>query len=165
VTRPALILVFGLAGCLAGFLAFYFAGTASSRELLRQPSPELAWLKKEFNLGDADYERIVALHQAYLPGCAERCRLIEEQTAELRRLLEDASGVTHEIKAVMERRAKMRAECEAEMLKHFFDVSRTMPSEQGRRYLAWIEEQTFLRGSAMEQQHHPATHDHSSHQH
>jgi hypothetical protein len=30
------------------------------------------------------------------------------------------------------------------MLKHFFEVSRTMPAEQGRRYLAWVQAQTCL---------------------
>jgi hypothetical protein len=32
------------------------------------------------------------------------------------------------------------------MLKHFFEVSRTMPPEQGKRYLAWVRENTCLRG-------------------
>jgi hypothetical protein len=54
----------------------------------------------------------------------------------------------------MARRAQMRAECETEMLRHFLEVSRTMPVEQGKRYLAWVEQQTLLKGEAMEQQHH-----------
>jgi hypothetical protein len=28
-----------------------------------------------------------------------------------------------------------------------------MPPEQGRRYLAWVQEQTVLRGQAMENRH------------
>jgi hypothetical protein len=39
------------------------------------------------------------------------------------------------------------------MLKHFQEVSRAMPPEQGRRYLAWVQEQTVLRGQAMENRH------------
>ena len=35
------------------------------------------------------------------------------------------------------------------MLKHFFEVSRTMPPEQGRRYLTWVQEQTCLREQTM----------------
>jgi hypothetical protein len=47
------------------------------------------------------------------------------------------------------------------MLKHFIAVSQTMPPEQGRRYLAWVEKQTFMRGEAMERQHHQDPgHDH-----
>jgi hypothetical protein len=37
-------------------------------------------------------------------------------------------------------RSKMRADCEAEMLQHFLGISRTMPPEQGRQYLAWVEQ-------------------------
>jgi hypothetical protein len=165
VKRPAFILILGLAGCLLAFTAVYFLGTAGARGMMQEAQPELAWLKKEFKLRDAEYQRILALHQEYLPKCAERCRYIEEQNEELRRLLTEAHDVTPEIVAVMNKRAQMRAECEAEMLKHFFAVSRTMPPEQGRRYLAWIEEQTFLRGSAMEQQHKTETESHSHHHH
>lgn len=43
----------------------------------------------------------------------------------------------------------MRSECQAEMLKHFFEVSRAMPPEQGKRYLAWVQEQTCLRQQTM----------------
>jgi hypothetical protein len=160
--KSSVILLSGMAGCIAAFALFYLAGTASSRELMREPQPELAWLKKEFNLADAEYARIVALHQAYLPQCAERCRRIEELNTKLRQLVAASPSVTPEIQAVMAERAKMRADCEAEMLKHFLEVSRTMPPEQGRRYLSWIEQQTFLRGEAMEQQHRNAN---GSHQH
>lgn len=160
--KTTLIILLGLVGSIAAFAVCYLAGTASSRELMRQPKPELAWLKQEFNLGNAEYARIVELHQAYLPGCAERCRLIEEQNAKLAQLMVGTTNLTPEVEAVMARRAKMRTDCEAEMLKHFLEVSRTMAPEQGRRYLTWVEQQTFLRGEAMEQQHHKA---HTSHQH
>jgi len=43
----------------------------------------------------------------------------------------------------------MRADCQAEMLKHFFEVSRTMPAEQGKRYLAWVQAQTCLHEQTM----------------
>jgi hypothetical protein len=38
----------------------------------------------------------------------------------------------------------VRTACQAEILKHFFEVSRTMPAGQGRRYLAWVQERTCL---------------------
>lgn len=156
------ILLLGLVVCGAAFAGFYFMGMSSSREMMRQPLPELAWLKKEFKLNDEEYARIAALHRAYLPQCAERCRLIDEKSAQLRQLLDQSGAVTPEIESLIARRAKMRADCEAEMLKHFMAVSQTMPPEQGRRYLAWVEEQTILRGEAMEQSHHSR---HSSHNH
>ncbi len=162
--KTTLILLLGLLVSIAAFGVCYFAGTAGSRALMKEPQPELAWLKKEFKLGDAEYDRVVALHQAYLPGCAERCRLIEEQNARLKQIMAQSSAFTPQIQEVMAKRAQMRADCEAEMFKHFLEVSRTMPAEQGRRYLAWVEQQTFLKGEAMEQQHQGANDSHN-HQH
>ncbi len=68
-------------------------------------------------------------------------------------MLFQITNVTPEIEGLLAERAKTRADCEAEMLKHFLAVSRTMPAEQGRRYLAWVEEQTCLRGTGMERSH------------
>jgi hypothetical protein len=152
--RAYLFLLVGLLGGIAAFALCYAIGTASTRQLMNQPHPELAWLKKEFNLGQAEFQRIVSLHEAYLPQCAVRCAQIEEQNQELKRLLAQTSDITPEVQTVMSKRAQMRADCEAEMLKHFLEVSRTMPPEQGKRYLAWVEQQTFLRGESMERQHH-----------
>ena len=126
----------------------------SSRVMMRQPQPELAWLKQEFNLSDAEYARIAKLHEAYLPRCRERCRLIDEVNAKLKDLLAHATSVTPEIQALFTERAKMRAACEAEMFQHFLEVSRTMPTGQGQRYLAWVQTQSSLRGQGMEQRHH-----------
>ena len=39
--------------------------------------------------------------------------------------------------------AELRAQCQAQMLQHFIDVSRTMPPEQGRRYLAEMQRLTL----------------------
>ncbi len=38
----------------------------------------------------------------------------------------------------------LRTECQRMMLRHFFQVSKTMPLEQGRRYLFWVKEKAFL---------------------
>ncbi|HWQ93649.1 MAG TPA: periplasmic heavy metal sensor [Clostridia bacterium] len=160
--KPGLILLLGLLVAVVAFAGFYLVGTAASRDLMREPQPELAWLKKEFKLSDAEFARISALHEAYLPQCAERCRRIEEQNAKLQALLAAAGAVTPEVEQAIAQRARMRADCEAEMLKHFLEVSRTMPPAQGQRYLAWVEQQTFLQGSAMEQRHRTEG---SSHQH
>ena len=137
------ILVAGALACLAGFFGFYFRGTAPHRELLRERSPELAWLKREFRLSDAEFARISNLHEAYQPQFLELCRRIDEQTTKLRTLLAGANTVTAEIEATLAESARLRAECQRNMLRHFFQVSQTMPPEQGRRYIKWISERTF----------------------
>jgi hypothetical protein len=67
--------------------------------------------------------------------------------------------MTPEIQNLLVERTKTRAECEGEMMKHFIEISRTMPPEQGRRYLAWVEQQTFLHGQAMEERHRTSSSD------
>jgi hypothetical protein len=57
--------------------------------------------------------------------------------------------MTPEIEAAVAESARLRGECQRNMLKHFYEVSRTMPPEQGRRYLAWVQERTCLSGEGM----------------
>jgi len=158
--KGAGILLLGLLLAAAAFTGFYYAGTASCRTLMREPQPELAWLKKRFNLSNAEFARITQLHEAYLPKCRERCRRIEELNAKLQQQLAQATTVTPQIQGLLAERAKTRADCEAEMLQHFLQVSRTMPLEQGRQYLAWVEQQSSLRGEGMEERHQMDGHHH-----
>ncbi len=151
--KGALILIAGLLLGGAAFGGFYYLGTAPCRSMMQESQPELAWLKQQFNLSDKEFARITALHDAYLPQCAERCMVIEEQNRKLKALLEKDPTVTQEVRELLAARAQTRAMCEAEMLKHFQEVSRAMPPEQGRRYLAWVQEQTVLRPQAMEARH------------
>jgi hypothetical protein len=151
--KAGLILFAGLLLSTAAFSGFYYLGTSSWRALMSEPQPELAWLKKEFKLSDEEFARISKLHEAYLPECAERCKRIAEQDQQLQALISDATNMTPQIQNLLTERAKTRADCEAEMLKHFLAVSRTMTPEQGRRYLVWVESQSCLRGQAMEERH------------
>jgi len=149
VKRGLSILIGGLLVACAAYCLFYFTGTASHRKLLASKAPELLWLKKEFNLTDAELARITQLHEAYLPQCRVRCHHIEELNLRLIQAIGSATRMTPAIEQLLAERAKMRADCQAEMLQHFFEVSRTMPAEQGRRYLAWVREQTCLAEAPM----------------
>jgi len=152
--RGLLILLLGLlVGATTSYSA-YRAATASHRAALKESSPELLWLKNEFNLNDADFVRVSALHLAYLSQCHQRCQMIEAQNEKLQELLATNTTVTPEIDNLLAERAKTRADCEAAMLKHFLTVSRAMPPAQGQRYLAWVKGQTFTSGEAMEKRHH-----------
>lgn len=148
--RGILILALGMVGAAVAYCCFYLMGTATPRALLRSTQPELAWLKHEFNLSDTEFARISQLHAGYLPQCKERCRRIDEFNTQLSNALATATQVTPELEKMLNERAQIRATCQAEMLKHFFEVSRTMPPEQGKRYLAWVRENTCLREQAMD---------------
>jgi hypothetical protein len=93
-----------LAGLLAAGIgyAWVFLRIQSAEQRLEQgPHPELAWLKTEYHLNDADFASVVQLHDAYAPKCAELCRRIDEQNAKVQRLLEATNTVTAEIKEAL----------------------------------------------------------------
>lgn len=141
--RPWIIAVLGLFLGAGGFAGLYLGRTAASRELEEACGPELAWLKKEFNLGDAEFERVRALHEGYRPVCAESCKKIDDENRRVARLLGVSTNVTPEIQQALGEAAQLRARCYAQMLKHFYQVSQAMPPEQGRRYLSWMHAATL----------------------
>lgn len=149
--RGLVILLTGVALGLCAYCGFYFAGTASHRATLESAAPELTWLKNEFNLSDAEFKRITELHAAYMPQCAEMCRRIDAKNAELQELLSKSSAFTAEIESKLAEVAQLRVECQKNMLRHFFEVGRSMPAEQGKRYLAWVQARTFLPEHGMHQ--------------
>ena len=142
--RTWLILIAGLIAAGAAYLCSYYAGTAKNHHLETTQEPELAWLKQEFHLSDPEFSRIKQMHESYIVGCAERCRRIDEKNEQLKRLLSVTNQVTPQIQAALAESAQLRAECQKQMLQHFYEVSQTMPPEQGKRYLAWVHDQTIL---------------------
>jgi hypothetical protein len=134
-----------LGACLAvlAYAGFYYVCTASHRSLLNEQLPELAWLKARFDLNEREYARISELHAAYKPRCAEMCRRIDAINAELKELLTKTNRLTAEIQQQLAAASEVRLECQTMMLQHFLEVSRTMPREQGKRYMDWVQRQTF----------------------
>jgi hypothetical protein len=141
--RAVVILLLGALLGLATAAATYWSMTARQRAWFQQDQPELAWLCDEFRIAPPDFERISALHRAYLPRCAELCARIADCEARIRTLLDGSDRLTPEIEALLQEAAATRVECQKNMLEHFFQVSRAMPPEQGRRYLSWVKEKTF----------------------
>lgn len=152
-TRPALILVIGLLAAVTGYGTIYYLGTKQHRQILENPAPELAWLKKEFQLGDTEFERIAKLHDGYLPRCAELCRQIARENAELRQLISVTNVDARAVEAKLKAAGDLRVQCQQSMFNHFLEVSRQMPPAQGRRYLQWIEQRTLTAEQDMAQRH------------
>jgi hypothetical protein len=144
--RGLTIVCCGLAAAALAYGAIYFSATAGLRAERRADAPELLWLKQEFKLGDAEFQRISELHAGYLPKCQEMCGRIAARNEELRELLARTNTVTPEIERKLAEVAALRAECQRNMLEHFYAVSRAMPPEEGRRYLDWIQRQTVQGG-------------------
>ena len=152
--RAAVILVLGLIGAAVAYCALYFRNTSEHRALMHSAAPELAWLKHEFQINDAEFQRITELHQGYKPRCEEMCRRIAEKKSEMRQLLAAGETNSSALEQKLAEASALRLQCQTSMLQHFLSVSRQMPPEQGRRYLAWIQERTFLDKSGMMESHH-----------
>lgn len=142
--KGVLILVLGLLAAVAAYGCIYFVCMSPARSLQQSDKPELAWLKEEFKLSDAEFKRVAELHAGYLPQCRAMCREIDAHDEKLQTLLSGATNMTPEITATLTESSRLRSECQTMMLRHFFEVSRTMPPEEGRRYLAWVKEKAFL---------------------
>lgn len=147
--KGVFILIVGLLLAAAAYGCVYFVCTSSARTLQESSRPELAWLKDEFHLSDVESRRIAVLQAAYLPQCEEMCRQIDAQSQRLKQLLAATNQITPEIEAAITENARLRAECQSHMIKHCYEVSRTMPTKEGRRYLAWVQEKTCLSNDGM----------------
>jgi hypothetical protein len=100
-------------------------------------------LQQEFHLSDAEMARIQKLHEGYLPKCAEMCAKIAAKKSELETALGGVTNVNPVAQQKLAELAALRAQCQAQMLQHFNEVSQTMPPEQGRRYLAEMRRLTL----------------------
>jgi hypothetical protein len=142
IQKGVFILLLGLAVAAGAYGCVFLLCTSSARHLEQSNKPELAWLKEEFNLSDSEFKRISELHAAYLPQCAEMCRQVDAQNQRLRALLAATNQMTAEIQSAIAESARLRGQCQRNMLEHFYQVSRTMPPAQGRRYLEWVRDRT-----------------------
>jgi len=121
----------------------YLLGWRICARQLAGSGDELAWLRREFRLSDAEMQRIRQLHEGYLPKCHENCARIAAKKQELQAVLDRAQGMTPEAQQKLDEVAALRAKCQANMLGHFYEVSQAMPPEQGRRYLAEMQRLTL----------------------
>jgi hypothetical protein len=120
----------------------------------------LEWLRREFRLSDAEMARIRQLHEGYLPRCEEMCARIAAKKREAREAVAATGGLTDEIEKKLVEVAVLRAQCQAQMLRHFQEVSQSMPPEQGRRYLDEMWRVTLGSHEDIEQSMAPSSHGH-----
>ena len=130
-----------LGGALFG--SSYFAGQRACRMTMTRPTDDLAWLREEFHLTDADMAHVRQLHEGYMPQCAEMCAKIAAKKIELQTALANGTNVTADAQKKLIEIGELRAQCQTQMLQHFIEVSQTMPPEQGRRYLAEMQRLTL----------------------
>lgn len=137
--RSLLILFAVLVAGAAIFGASYLLGCRLCARELAASGDDLAWLRREFRLSDAEMQRIRKLHEGYLPKCHENCALIAAKKKELQVALDHAQGMTPEARQKLDEVAALRAKCQANMLGHFYEVSQAMPPERAAAVRAAVE--------------------------
>lgn len=142
--RRSLIVLLGLlaVGVIIFAGSFHLARRACVASMANS-TDDLEWLRREFHLGDTEVARIRHLHEGYLPKCGEMCERIAAKKHELETALAGATNVTPAAEQALAELGSLRAQCQGQMLKHFIEVSRAMPPEQGRRYLAEMQRLTL----------------------
>jgi hypothetical protein len=108
--------------------------------------------------------RIRQLHEGYMPQCAEMCARIAAKKQELAETLANGANVTADAQKKLTELGELRAQCQAQMLRHFIAISQVMPPEQGRRYLAEMQRLTLGFHEEIEKSMSPAS-GHEHHQH
>ena len=142
-SRPLVILLAALILAVALFGGSYAVSRHVCQRCLARSVSDLDWLQQEFHLDAAEMARIQKLHDGYLPRCAEMCAKIAAKKAELETALNGSTNLNPVAQQKLSELAALRAQCQAQMLQHFTEVSRTMPPEEGRRYLAEMHRLTL----------------------
>ena len=143
VRRPLFILLGVVTLGLAVFAGSFYVSRQICLARNANPADDLSWLRQEFHLSDAEMAQIRGLHEGYLPKCAEMCARIAAKKQELETALAGATNLNAAALEDLRDLAALRARCQAQMLDHFMEVSRAMPPEQGRRYLAEMQRLTL----------------------
>lgn len=149
--KPAVILAVALGLAAAVFwVAFYCAHQVCVQRGAKS-ADDLDWLRMEFRLSDAELARIRELHDGYLAMCRENCALIAASQRELAQAIAVGTNSPATLAQLRAEVGALRQKCQAEMLAHFEEVSRAMPSGQGRRYLAEMRRLTLGTHEQIEQ--------------
>ena len=148
--KPLAIVLGALVVSAAVFVgAFYCTRQICVQHVAKSPD-DLDWLRLEFRLSDADVARVRTLHEGYLPLCEANCDRITAKKSELAKALAAGTNTTATLDQLRAEVAALRTHCQFEMLAHFDEVSRAMPPEQGRRYLAEMKRLTVGAHERME---------------
>jgi hypothetical protein len=160
--RPVWLLLGALVAAAGLFALCHNLAFRLEHHRAEQADDGLEWLRREFQLTDAELNRIRPLHEGYQARCGEMCARIAARQQELAGLLRPSGAVTPEVEAKVREIALLRAECQTRMLHHFQEVAGAMPPGQGARYLAEMTRLTLHGHEAIESEmahrHEPAGH-------
>lgn len=124
---------------LVAYCVYFYCATRPVQAMMNQPEAEMEWLRREFSVSDAQFEKIKARHAAYRPTCEEMCRKIVDANGRLDQAIQSSTTMTAEVDAALRRATEVQQECRQAMLAHIYSVSAEMNPKSARRYLEMMK--------------------------
>lgn len=133
--KTLLVLAIALGVSLGGYFTYYQCVTKPTREMLTRVGGEIEWLRDEYRLSDAQFNRIRKLHDEYAPQCDLLCEKIGKANARLAQLIKTNGTFTPELDAAVTECFAVQAECRRALLRHIYEVGAEMSPKEGARYV------------------------------
>ncbi len=118
-----------------------FAGLAAAAVVfvvVQDRSSPLNWLRSEFSLSDSQARKVEQIHADYEEDCAQMCARIAQTDERLANLIRSSKQITPEIQAAIVETDRLRSECRAKMLEHFYRIAAQLPAEKQSDYLTVV---------------------------
>ncbi len=99
----------------------------------------MAWLKKEYHLDEATFEKVTTAHSTYFRECEERCHELADVNRHFLSELRQSSPSVSDLDAVQVLQESICHACRLAMIDHVHQVSKLMPEETGRRFITDVQ--------------------------
>ena len=123
---------------LVGAIAFVVTSTFLTHEKveqMKQPEAELLWLRSAFDLDEASYQKIAALHRKFQPACVQMCDELMASDRKIDRIMTHSEGMTPQLQQALDDAAALDLRCRKHLIHHIYEIAACMKPEQGRRYV------------------------------
>lgn len=137
--KGAISLIAAAVLSVVAYCVYFHCATRPVHAMMKQPEAEMEWLRREFGISDAQFEKIKTRHAAYRPTCEEMCRKIVDANGRLDQAIRSSTTMTPEVDAALRRATEVQQECRQAMLAHIYSVSAEMNPESAKRYVEMMK--------------------------
>jgi len=133
--KALIVLLIAIAAGLAAFCVMRSYQQKERSGVMLDSMPELAWLRTDLHLSDAQFAEVSRLHAAYRPKCEEMCMEIAKARHELEAATLQNRAMNAEMQVAIQKHADTRARCQQAMLQHMYETAAVLDAGQAKRYL------------------------------
>ncbi|MGH7946199.1 MAG: hypothetical protein ACREH8_24320 [Opitutaceae bacterium] len=134
---PATVALIAAAAGATWFVSYRMAARPAVRQAV-QKRDALEWLRRDFDLNDAQFAAVKQLHESYAVVCEDHCRAIQDATRRRATLKAQTLHDPAALAVAEQKLQELRLICENAIATHVREVAAQMSQEQGRRYLALV---------------------------